>query len=532
MVLAAAISTQAMAADIIEEVPVAPEAPIIAGVNWTGFHFGVGAGYGAATQTGSMELYDRNPGGFLQIYPFDLYSIGLRSDMGGDGWIGTVEGGYDLQLGSSWVVGIQGDYTWSHIDGKASIFGDVCYEFPITGTNDGDDDCSLNVVSDTPDITYTLETGDSWSVLGRAGYLFTPTTLIYGIGGYTHTTMNANLSLNSDLTDSVELLSYEYDRDGWTYGGGIETIVANDVSLKLEYRATSWSESQDIPFYENAGIRFEDEAMIQTIRGVISWRPGAGTVAASTNGAYETAAVADWTGFHVGAGFGYGASRQRGSVELFDNGPGGLLQVYPIDLYSIGASYDFGGDDWLGTVEGGYDLQLGSHFVVGISGDFTWQDVDSKTSIFGDVCYEYPLTGTNDADDDCSLNIVSDTPDLTYTWTTGDSWSVIGRIGYLATPQSLVYGLGGYTHTDMEIDLTINSDPATIPLFNNEYDRDGWTWGAGIETMIAANWSAKLEYRNTTWDESFTIPVGEEAGITFSDNAMVQSVRAVLSWRM
>lgn len=345
--------------------------------------------------------------------------------------------------------------------------------------------------------------------------------------------MEADITLSSDPTGSLEIASYSYDRDGWTLGAGIETIIANDVSLKLEYRATSWDESRNIPIGGEAGIRFEDEALVQTFRGVLSWRPGAGggNAAASANGGYETAS-ADWTGFHFGAGGGYGASRQEGAIELFDRGPGGLVQVGPLDLYSIGASNDFGGDGWIGAVDGGYDLRLGSSWVVGVAGDYSWSGVESKTSIFGDVCYEFPLSGTNDSDDDCSTNVVSDTPDLTYTWTTGDSWSVIGRVGYLATPKTLVYGLGGYTHTDMNIDLSINSDPATIQLINNSYDRDGWTWGAGIETMIASNLSVKLEYRNTSWSESFTIPIGGDAGIKFSDDGMVQSVRAMLSWRM
>jgi len=115
----------------------------------------------------------------------------------------------------------------------------------------------------------------------------------------------------------------------------------------------------------------------------------------------------DWTGLHVGGGFGYGVARQTAGLELFDYSPGGLLQVGPIDLYSIGAEMDLGGDGWIGSVEAGYDVQLGN-FVVGIVGDYTFSGMQTQASIFGDVCYEYPFTGTSGADDDCSTNTVSD----------------------------------------------------------------------------------------------------------------------------
>jgi outer membrane immunogenic protein len=529
-------SAPVMAADVFEEAPPDPPEPVmeIPGPNWTGFHIGAGGGYGGSRQTGGVEIFNYDPGGLLQIGPFDLYSIGAEADLGGDGWIGTVEGGYDIQI-NNFVLGISGDYTWSGIEGQASIFGDVCYEAPLGGPDGDDDDCSNNVVSDRPDVTYTLETGDSWSVIGRAGFLLNPNSLLYGLGGYTHTSMNADVTLNSDPTGSVELMSYDYDRDGWTWGLGLETLFAPNWSAKIEYRNTSWSEEETVGG-DPLGIRFWDEGMVQTVRGVVSYRFGAGAspyTAVSTNGDAGMVTAANWTGFHIGAGAGYGNSRNTGSIGIYDYSPGGLLQIYPIDLYSIGIEVDSGGDGAIGTVEGGYDFQIGNNFVIGVGADYTWSGIDSNAaSVFGDVCYEYPITGTSGADDDCSNNVVSDTPEIAYKIDTGDSWSVIGRAGFLVNPQTLIYGLGGYTHQDMKASVKLTSDPTGSIGPDFEFDRDGWTWGAGIESMLTSNLSAKVEYRNTTWQEEWDIPFGEDAGMFLSDDTMIQSIRAVISWRL
>jgi outer membrane immunogenic protein len=522
----------ANSADMID--PVMPPSNT---VNWTGLHLGAGVGYGGATQTGSLELYNEGPGGLLQLGPIDLYSIGTSIALGADGGIATIEGGYDFEIGNNIVLGIAGDYTWSSISSQLSVFGDVCYENYLSNPSQPNDDCSLGVTSDTPDITYTLKSGNNWSVIGRAGYLVDPVTLVYGLYGYTNTDMDADITLHSIPTGSIQFAAYDYDRDGWTWGGGVEAMIGRDISAKLEYRNTSWSESQNISFGGPAGIRFTDEASIQTIRGVLSWRPGAGggTVAdsASASGT-AVASGSQWTGFHVGAGGGYGIARQTGTLELYDNDLGGLIQVGPIDLQSIGTSIELGGDGGLGTVEAGYDVELPNNIVIGIAGDYTWSGMDAQMSLFGGLCYEFPITGTNDADDDCSLNRVSETADLTYTLTTGDSWSIIGRAGYLVSPKTLFYGLAGYTSTAMEADLTL--DAAIVggsqTLVSYEYDRDGWTFGAGMETIFAQNLSLKFEYRNVSWTESRDIPFTDTAGIRFEDDAMVQSARAVVSWRM
>jgi len=343
--------------------------------------------------------------------------------------------------------------------------------------------------------------------------------------------MDADITLHSGPTGPVELISYSYDRDGITLGAGLETLIPGTKwSAKIEYRNTTWSEEKTILLGPDLGITFWDDAMVQTIRGVLSYRIGSENAPVSAASTSDSAANIDWTGLHVGAGLGYGGVRTTAGLELFDYDPGGLLQIGPFDLYSIGAELDRGGDGWVGSVEAGYDVQLGN-FVVGIVGDYTGSGIETQGSIFGAVCYEYPITGTSGADDDCSTNTISDRPDITYTLKTGESWSVLGRAGLLVNPETLVYGIAGYTHTTMDADFTLHSGPTgPVELVSYSYDRDGITLGAGIETMIDQNWSAKFEYRNTTWSDEQTFG-GPVEGLKMWDDAMVQTARAVVSYR-
>ena len=69
--------------------------------NWTGFYIGVHAG--AAWQSApNWSFTDPN----LVVIPFNL------SSSTGLGAVGGIQGGYNWQFASAWVVGIEGDISW------------------------------------------------------------------------------------------------------------------------------------------------------------------------------------------------------------------------------------------------------------------------------------------------------------------------------------------------------------------------------------------------------------------------------------
>lgn len=489
--------------------------------DWTGFHVGAGAGFGGVAHNAGAEIYNRDLGGILQVGPIDLFSLGASFDMGGDGYLGTVEGGYDHQIGQRFVIGIQGDYTWSNIEAAAGLAGDVCYENP-----NGPDDCDTATVSDSPTVDYSLTAKNSWSVLGRAGYVANPGALTYVLGGFTRTHLEGNLSLTSMPTGTVPLSTYSYDRDGWTGGAGIEALISGAMSMKLEYRRTKWSNSDNYPLSSTGGINTWDNGAMHTIRGVLSYRFGGNN--AEQQAAVDAIPAVDWNGFYVGASGGFSVARHNAGIEAHDYTPGGLLQVGPIDLFKIGGNYDFGGEGIIGRLESGYDMQLGDRFVVGVLGDYTFSKTKTQVGVYGDYCLEDP-----NGPDDCDTATVTASGDLTYTHKTGNSWSVGGRAGVLLNPQTLFYGLGAFTQTHMSADLSFNSGTALVPsgqILAYDYDRNGWTFGIGMETMLNEHVSTKLEYRNTRWSDNQLYGDALQ-GFSRSENSNVQSFTAGLVWR-
>jgi len=91
--------------------------------------------------------------------------------------------------------------------------------------------------------------------------------------------------------------------------------------------------------------------------------------------------------------------------------------------------------------------------------------------------------------------------------------SVIGRLGWLATPETLIYGLAGWTYGHFEVnELVWQAGFKEL----NDFGSNGFTVGAGGETKIAPMWTLRAEYRYTNFsDGSFSLrPVSAQGGTT------------------
>ncbi|TGR35914.1 outer membrane beta-barrel protein, partial [Mesorhizobium sp. M1C.F.Ca.ET.195.01.1.1] len=63
------------------------------------------------------------------------------------------------------------------------------------------------------------------------------------------------------------------------------------------------------------------------------------------------------------------------------------------------------------------------------------------------------------------------------------------RVGYLLTPNTLGYVLGGYSWQKYKLDSNAG--------FGFDWDQSGYFVGGGLETAINSNWTIKTEYRYT-----------------------------------
>jgi outer membrane immunogenic protein len=115
-----------------------------------------------------------------------------------------------------------------------------------------------------------------------------------------------------------------------------------------------------------------------------------------------------------------------------------------------------------------------------------------------------------------------------------------GRLGFLASPSVLVYGLLGWTHADVNISgaYSTNIGGSTPIAFSQEDALEAVTVGAGIETLLGPGFSLKFEYRYTDLgDLSIGSSLATLAGVTSDGtsavdvNTDIHAVRVVLTWR-
>ena len=98
--LAALIGTPALAADMAFKAP-PPAAPVW---SWTGFYLGANVG-GAWANHSTFTMSDP-----LQAFIFAPFSFSTNSPSSA---IGGVHGGYNYQVGPSWLVGLEADFSWT-----------------------------------------------------------------------------------------------------------------------------------------------------------------------------------------------------------------------------------------------------------------------------------------------------------------------------------------------------------------------------------------------------------------------------------
>ena len=72
------------------------------------------------------------------------------------------------------------------------------------------------------------------SVSARAGLLLTPETLAYIIGGYSYSEYDVDIDLGAGST------SFDEKYDGFHIGGGLEAMIGQNATVRVEYRYTDY----------------------------------------------------------------------------------------------------------------------------------------------------------------------------------------------------------------------------------------------------------------------------------------------------
>ena len=197
-----------------------------------------------------------------------------------------------------------------------------------------------------------------------------------------------------------------------------------------------------------------------------------GPAAAASEPAVAAAAAPQaksiWSGAWVGLSFGQGSGNYDIGASVDNIDP--QQRLFGLNLPDHGAKGSLLG------LELGYGRQLNDKWVAGVQFDGTSTNITMDTAV--------------------SLGAAS----ASYQLKQKSLLSGLGRLGYLTSQDTLVYGLLGMTHGTFEGSYSA-TDGVDTAGSSYEFSAEGLTIGAGMETRLSSRTSLKLEYRMTDFGD-------------------------------
>lgn len=220
--------------------------------DWTGIYVGVHGGFGGDTFEYPMTYDDGdNLGGF---------TIDASADITSSGFFGGGQAGYNWQLGPNFLVGVEGDISWSDIKGELGL--------------------RASIDPDVANLRATAGSEVEWFGTGRArvGFLPTASTLVYATGGVAFGEVKSSYDIDlsaggfpifalSDSTSETQV--------GWTAGAGVEFAITDHLRFKTEYL---YVDLGDETLYDGPLIAADDDLSIKvdthfhTIKAGLNYR--------------------------------------------------------------------------------------------------------------------------------------------------------------------------------------------------------------------------------------------------------------------
>jgi len=243
------------------------------------------------------------------------------------------------------------------------------------------------------------------------------------------------------------------------------------------------------------------------------------------------APVWNWTGFYIGANGGYSWGRANTSILPLTGSP------FPTVPF---AAFHQSVDGGLGGGQAGYNWQVDPKWLVGVEADIQGTGERSSTGLttstgrYGSSAIGLPVGPGPDFNAIATL-----ATNLSYDL----QWFATfrGRVGFLATPQTLLYGTGGlavgefnYSAGASTLSIAVfgpglaGTTPTGVafslpvgPAASSTDTRVGWTLGGGIEHKFTPNWSGKLEYLYMDFGtKTYFAGTGSQADVSFRDQVL------------
>lgn len=321
--------------------------------------------------------------------------------------------------------------------GAYGFYGGFDYQFTnnwVAGLELGYDRINLQYKRySNSDLNALAEIKSSYSASVRVGHLVTPETLLYGSLGYASTQMEAELQATATAKKKIGSVKA---------GIGAETFLFGNVTGRME--VTYVNGTQDFLLAED--FKSFDPNYLLVTAG-LSYRFGAGSGAEN---AQQSIPAMQFSGFYFG---GFGSFGVGQSVRDWTTQVSGTTGPY--------ADQAFGGGAFAG-----YDFLINDKFVISAEADVAY--VNAK---FEDFPYDPFATG--------STNLFG---------TLKATYALSARVGFVATPSTLIYAKGGLGG------MVMNANEDYFALENGGTKTlSAYQVGAGIESALTEKLALRIE---------------------------------------
>jgi outer membrane immunogenic protein len=305
-------------------------------------------------------------------------------------------------------------------------------------------------------------------------------------------TAAATLFSNMPLSDGAVLRPYiqGYVRQEWGYRSGFDALVdGTSQTIRLEQDHLYGGVDVGLTYSQGsttfgAALYYEASGDDHTLGGRLG-------LSQKLDGINAPAKGSSWSGFYVGinAGMGWGNAHAGTSAVCNDthdttfdpppaeNGvqcPFARDQLAVVGAAGTGSMSDRG---FLGGAQAGVNLQKGNA-VFGFEVDVQSFKLGASRS-----------GSKTDPNDPTNLITVATSFDTDWLFTARS------RLGWLVSPNTLLYVTGGLAATELAVKNSLTSSASLAEGAGSASGRVvGWTLGAGAELALGGNWSLRGEY--------------------------------------
>ena len=202
---------------------------------WSGWYVGAGVGYGHASTEDDYQ----------EIRPAGVFSSSLDGQSAHGGLV-RIMGGVDRKITDRFVLGGFADIDWASIN-----------QTFVQSARGG-----------IPAIDDELTMEWQWSIGGRAGYLLSPSSMLYALAGFTQAHFNSDGWY--DIYSGGTVLRGKSDAtfNGFLVGFGLETMLGHGLFLRGELRYSEF-DGQVINSGVFGGVPFSDTESPTLLTGLL-----------------------------------------------------------------------------------------------------------------------------------------------------------------------------------------------------------------------------------------------------------------------